>query len=116
MAKNKSVTGPLCGEVVKSGYLRAHKAATHGEVVSPVNAIKRTNKTKPDSEALVQCSDCPKKFKRKKLAEHRRKEHPTKAQKLRTILGPDEEARIEFSKRGVALSGGGFGVGKGKKR
>lgn len=101
---------------MKSGYLRAHKAAIHGEAVSPANAIKRTDKTKPDSESIVQCPDCPKKLKRKRLAEHRRKNHPTKAQKLNALLGPDEEARIEFSKRGIALSGGGFGVGKGKRR
>ena len=120
MAKSASVTCPLCGEIVKSGYLRAHKASAHGEAVSPANSIKRTVKnmsqTKQDGEVFVQCPDCPKKLKKKKLAEHRRKKHPTKAQKLRKILGPDEETRIEFANRRVSLSGGGFGVGKGKKR
>ena len=69
MAKSESVTCPLCGEIVKSGYLRAHKASAHGEAVSPANSIKRTVKnmsqTKQDGEVFVQCPDCPKKLKKK---------------------------------------------------
>lgn len=69
MAKSESVTCPLCGEIVKSGYLRAHKASAHGEAVSPANSIKRTVKnmsqTKQDGEVFLQCPDCPKKLKKK---------------------------------------------------
>jgi len=92
VASKDSVTCPLCGESVKGGHLRAHKAHAHGEAVNPTNASKRAakNKTRQDREVLVQCPDCPKKLKKRKLAEHRKKKHPTNAQKLREILGPDE--------------------------
>lgn len=118
MSKVESVTCPLCGTEVKLGYLRAHKADAHGEAFAnapfkKTSGRKNTQK-KVKGDIIVECSKCAKKMKRRELAAHKKKAHPSKAQRVKAILGPDEETQAEFAKRGIALSGGGFGVGKGK--
>jgi hypothetical protein len=111
--KIKLVTCPLCGTKVMQGYLRTHKANVHGEALF-VAPLKKNTQKKAKGDIIVECSKCAKKMKRRALAAHRKKAHPSKAQRLKAILDPDEETQAEFAKRGIALSGGGFGVGKGK--
>jgi endogenous inhibitor of DNA gyrase (YacG/DUF329 family) len=120
MAKyRKKIMCPLCGLPVTGSALRAHKVEFHGEAAPSARLTKpaTTSKTqkKRQDELLVKCPHCPKKVKKREMAEHRRKKHPTKAQKLREIFGPDEETRRELAKRSVEVSGGGFGVGKRRK-
>ena len=108
---------PLCGKDVRAGRLRAHKEEEHGEanVPTPKPKLKsRSNQKSPND--FVKCGVCSLMIKRRKLASHKRAKHPTRAQRLKTILDPDEQTLEEFKKRKMFVSGGGFGVGKGKKK
>jgi hypothetical protein len=80
------------------------------------HTLKKNIQKKAENDVIVVCSKCGKQIKRSKLAAHQKKVHPSKAQRLRALLGPDEATQTEFSKKGIALSGGGFGVGKGKTK
>jgi ribosomal protein L28 len=110
---------PLCGKKIKDGRLRAHKEEEHGEANVPTPKPKLKPNAKPKEAAqndVVQCTVCSKKIKRKNLESHKRSKHPTKRQKLDSIFGPDDEALEELKKRRIFVSGGGFGVGRGKRR
>ena len=106
---------PLCGKSVKDGRLRAHKEEEHGEANVPTPKPKKNQAktTKPNEH--VRCGICSKKVKRRNLASHKRSKHPTKAQKINSIFSPDEQTLEELKKQRIFVSGGGFGVGKGKK-
>ena len=108
---------PLCGKNIKDGRLRAHKEEEHGEanVPTPKPRLKSRSKPKQPND-LVKCGVCSLMVRRKNLESHKRAKHPTKRQKLDSIFGPDDEALEELKKRRIFVSGGGFGVGRGKRR
>ena len=108
---------PLCGKNVRAGRLRAHKEEEHGEANVPTPKPRFKSRSKPKQpNDFVKCGACSAMVRRQNLASHKRAKHPTKAQKLKSILGPDEQTLEEFKKRKIFVSGGGFGVGKGKKK
>ena len=86
--------------------------------------------TAPDSlNAAREWTNCPKcggEVKVKNLKRHLTKMHPKKAatsepRKLtaaekRKLFGPEHDSPLDFLDRPNVVSGGGFGVGKGKKR
>ena len=122
MKKASKIRCPLCGLMIPKGRLRGHKEMKHGErpsvkaaVSRPTTKKKKRKFRKKEGEVLVQCRKCSMQIKKKNLEEHRRSKHPTKAERLRDILGPDEETMAEINRSKIVVSGGGFGVGKGKR-
>ena len=120
-----------CGVKVEKRELHQHWRANHSSLGTPSKASRQiAAQDAPNSSNVTRewtnCPKCGSEVKVKNLKRHLRKMHPKKAapsepRKLtatekRKLFGPEHDSPLDFLDRPNVVSGGGFGVGKGKKR
>ena len=116
---------PKCGLKVAAEYMRHHWAAVHSSFPKKPSKVQvpRPDQVGPD---WATCRICGCVVKSANLRKHIKKQHPTTIasesqrrtektkQKERAL--PEYREPIDFLDLPNVVSGGGFGVGKGKKR
>jgi len=96
-----------CGQKMEKAELRRHWAEKH-------------------TPEWIKCSECGCQIKTKHLKRHMKSTHPKgagkpekkelSAKEKRALFRPEYDKPMDFLDRPNVVSGGGFGVGKGKKR
>lgn len=116
---------PKCGLKVAAGYMRHHWATAHSTHPKKPRKVQvpRADQVGPDWAA---CRICGSIVKSANLRKHINKQHPEtvasgaqrKAGKTKKKVGalPEYREPVDFLDLPNVVSGGGFGVGKGKKR
>ena len=121
-----------CGMKMEKKELHHHWAVNHSSLDTPARASLKgvsapaSGYSNENSREWTICPKCGGEVKVKNLKRHLRRLHPEKspppeprkltAKEKRQLFAPEYDKPLDFLDRPNVVSGGGFGVGKGKKR